>query len=48
MPHMIYKLGRYTQKNSRRQRGFSYLAKVITGVRFKDAIEVNAADKPLA
>ena len=28
-----------------RQRGFSYLAKVTTGVRFKDSIEVNTADQ---
>ena len=41
MLHMIFKLGECAHKNWRRQRGFSYLAKVITGVRFKDGIEVN-------
>jgi transposase-like protein len=41
MLHMIFKLGECAQKNWRRQRGFSYLAKVIIGVRFKDGIEVN-------
>lgn len=40
MLHMIFKLGECAQKNWRRQRGFSFLAKVITGVRFKDGIEV--------
>ena len=41
MLHMIFKLGECAHKTWRRQRGFSYLAKVITGVRFKDGIEVN-------
>lgn len=48
MLHMIFKLGECAQKNWRRQRGFSYLAKVITGVRFKDGIEVNTADQAAA
>jgi transposase-like protein len=48
MLHMIFKLGECAQKNWRRQRGFSYLAKVITGVRFKDRIEVNTADQAAA
>lgn len=48
MLHMIYKLGECAQKNWRRQRGFSYLAKVITGVRFKDGIEVNADNQVAA
>lgn len=48
MLHMIFKLGECAQKNWRRQRGFSYLAKVITGVRFKDGIEVNTADQDAA
>lgn len=43
--HMIFKLGECAQKNWRRQRGLSYLAKVITGARFKDGIEVNTADQ---
>lgn len=40
MLHMIFKLGECAQKNWRRLRGFSFLAKVITGVSFKDGIEV--------
>lgn len=48
MLHMIFKLGECAQKNWRRQRGFSYLAKVIIGVRFKDGIEVNADNQVAA
>ncbi len=40
MLHMMFKLGQCAQKNWRRQRGFDYLAKVITGVKFRDGIEV--------
>ena len=40
--HMMFKLSECAQKNWRRQRGFDTLAKVITGVRFKDGIEVMA------
>jgi transposase-like protein len=38
---MIFKLGQEAEKSWRRIRGFDHLAKVITGVRFKDGIEVN-------
>jgi transposase-like protein len=48
MLHMIFKLGECAQKNWRRQRGFSYLAKVIIGVRFKDGIEVNSDNQVAA
>lgn len=48
MLHMIFKLGECAQKNWRRQRGFSYLAKVITGVRFRDGIEVNSDNQVAA
>ena len=48
MLHMIFKLGKCAQKNWRRQRGFSYLAKVITGVRFRDGIEVNSDNQVAA
>ena len=41
MLHMMFKLGECAQQNWRRLRGFDYLAKVITGVKFKDGIEVN-------
>ena len=37
---LIYKLGLEAEKSWRRIRGFDHLAKVITGVRFKDGIEV--------
>lgn len=38
--HMMFKLGQCAEENWRRLRGFDYLAKVITGVKFKDGIEV--------
>lgn len=48
MLHMIFKLGECAQKNWRRQRGFDYLAKVITGVRFRDGVEVDTANQDAA
>lgn len=36
----IFKLGMCAEKNWRRLRGFAQLAKVVTGVKFKDGIEV--------
>lgn len=48
MLHMMYKLGICAQKNWRRQRGFDYLAKLITGVKFKDGIEVTESDQAAA
>ena len=44
MLHMMFKLAECVQKNWRRLRGFDFLAKVITGVRFVDGVE--ATDKP--
>ncbi|MDP4836097.1 MAG: IS256 family transposase [Burkholderiales bacterium] len=44
MLHMMFKLAECAQKNWRRLRGFDFLAKVITGVRFVDGVE--AIDKP--
>lgn len=44
MLHMMFKLAECDQKNWRRLRGFDFLAKVITGVRFVDGVE--ATDKP--
>ena len=44
MLHMMFKLAECAQKNWRRLRGFDFLAKVITGVRFVDGVE--ATDKP--
>ncbi len=40
MLHMIFKLGKATESNLRKLRGFDYLAKVIEGVNFKDGMEV--------
>lgn len=48
MLHMMFKLGMCAQCNWRRLRGFNYLAQVITGVKFKDGIEVKAADQVAA
>ena len=45
MLHMIFKLGQCAQKRWHRLRGFDYLAKVITGVKFKDGIEVANDDQ---
>ena len=42
MLHMMFKLGQCAQKNWRRLRGFDDLAKVITGVKFNDGVEVDA------
>jgi hypothetical protein len=36
----MFKLGLCAEKNWRQPRGFNYLAKVITGIKFKDGIEV--------
>ena len=48
MLHMMFKLGQCAEKNWRRLRGFDYLAKVITGVKFKDGIEVTQIDRAAA
>lgn len=48
MLHMMFKLGLCAEKNWRRQRGFDYLAKVITGVKFKDGIEATQSDQVAA
>ncbi len=48
MLHMMFKLGQCAEKNWRRQRGFDYLAKVITGVIFKDGIEVTTDNQVAA
>jgi len=45
MLHMLFKLGQAAEKTWRRQRGFDYLAKVITGVPFKDGIELEITDQ---
>lgn len=48
MLHMMFKLAKCAEKNWRRQRGFAFLAKVITGVKFKDGIEVTADNQNAA
>ncbi len=48
MLHMMFKLGLCAEKNWRRLRGFDYLAKVITGIKFKDGIEVTQVDQVAA
>ena len=48
MLHMMLKLGQCAEKNWRRLRGFDYLAKVITGIKFKDGIEVTNINQAAA
>jgi transposase-like protein len=48
MLHMMFKLGQCAERQWRRLRGFDYLAKVITGVKFKDGIEVTEVDQAAA
>ncbi|MFE8073536.1 IS256 family transposase [Marinobacteraceae bacterium S3BR75-40.1] len=48
MLHMMFKLGMCAEKKWRRLRGFDYLAKVVTGVIFKDGEEVATADQSVA
>jgi transposase-like protein len=48
MLHMMFKLSQCAEKNWRRLRGFDYLAKVITGAKFKDGIEVADIDQVAA
>ena len=45
MLHMMFKLGQCAEQNWRRLRGFNYLAKVATGVTFKDGIEDKNQDQ---
>ena len=45
MLHMMFKLGQCAEQNWTKLRGFGYLAKVITGVTFKDGIEASNQDQ---
>lgn len=45
MLHMMFKLGQCAEQNWRKLPGFDYLAKVITGVMFKDGIETTKPDQ---
>jgi len=48
MLHMMFKLGLCAEKRWRRLRGFDYLAKVITGIKFNDGIEVQEVSQNAA
>lgn len=48
MLHMMFKLGMCAEKKWRKLRGFNDLAKVVTGVKFKDGIEVIQVDQVAA
>jgi transposase-like protein len=48
MVHMLFKLGMCAEEKWRKLRGFDYLAKVITGVKFKDGEEAPTADQSAA
>lgn len=48
MLHMMFKLSECAEKTWRRLRGFDSLAKVITGVKFKDGIEVTTENQDAA
>ena len=48
MLHMMFKLGQCAEKKWRRLRGFDYLAKVVTGITFKDGVEVTAVNQAAA
>ena len=48
MLHMMSKLGQCAEKKWRRLRGFNALAKVITGVKFKDFIKMKHVDQKVA
>jgi transposase-like protein len=45
MLHMTFKLAQRAEQNRRKLRGFDYLAKVITGVTFKDGMETTKPDQ---
>ncbi|MCU7881196.1 MAG: IS256 family transposase, partial [Candidatus Thiodiazotropha sp. (ex Lucinoma aequizonata)] len=45
MLHMMLKLGLCAEKNWRRFRGLDYLSKVVTGIKFKDGVEVTEVDQ---
>ena len=48
MLHMMYKFSEFAGKTWRRQKGFDYLAKVITRIKFRDGIEVLIVDQNVA
>ena len=44
MLRVMFKLGQYVEKKWRRLKGLDYLTKGITGVKFKDELEVAEVD----
>ncbi len=48
MLHMMFKLAICAESNWRKLRGFNDLAKVITGVKFKDGVETESDDQKAA
>lgn len=48
MLYMMFKLGQCAEKTWRRLRGFDYLAKVVTGIKFRDGVEVTDVDQAAA
>ena len=48
MLYMMFKLGQCAEKKWKRVHGFDYLAKVITGIKFKDGVEATAVDQVAA
>ncbi|MCW9016628.1 MAG: IS256 family transposase, partial [Kangiellaceae bacterium] len=48
MLHMMFKLGMCAEDRWRKLRGFEQLAKVITGVKFRDGEEVTALNQDAA
>jgi len=48
MLHMMFKLGQCAEKKWRKLRGFDDWAKVVTGIKFKDGVEVTEVDQDAA
>ncbi|MCU7899549.1 MAG: IS256 family transposase, partial [Candidatus Thiodiazotropha sp. (ex Lucinoma aequizonata)] len=48
MLHMMFKPGLCAEKKWRRFPGLDYLAKVVTGIKFKDGVEVTEVDQVAA
>lgn len=48
MLHMMFKLGLCAEKRWRRLRGFDYLAKVVTGIKFKDGVDMTEVNQAAA
>ncbi|MCU7908057.1 MAG: IS256 family transposase, partial [Candidatus Thiodiazotropha sp. (ex Lucinoma aequizonata)] len=48
MLHIMFKLGLCAEKKWERFRGLDYLSKVVTGIKFKDGVEVTEVDQVAA